>query len=356
MRNYMESDREMERQMEYRRRKQLKKLQRNIFYAVLGMTLVLYGMRIRQLGVSLTKVQTTLKQIEALQQKAAESSSDEVDTFGEQQAGGQQTADFISSIQAMRLDKPIKRTREEAVRRLEELGQSNPVIAQIGQNSSLYPENMLTALANNPEMADFAAGYLEKDKVATGGLTEEEKRQDFPLFLQWDPRWGYASYGVDSNIGLSGCGPTCMSMVLYYLTGDETLTPDRIADYAMENGYYVEGTGTAWALMQDMPGLYGVRVIEPDMSEYGFRNALSKGRVLICAMGAGDFTAAGHFIVIYGYDQNGFMVNDSNCVARSQKRWTFEEIRGQIKMVWAYEPRGNQIEEEQVITFVDFAG
>ena len=31
MRNYMESDREMERQMEYRRRKQLKKLQRNIF-------------------------------------------------------------------------------------------------------------------------------------------------------------------------------------------------------------------------------------------------------------------------------------------------------------------------------------
>lgn len=356
MRNYMESDREMERQMEYRRRKQLKKLQRNIFYAVLGMTLVLYGMRIRQLGVSLTKVQTTLKQIEALQQKAAESSSDAVDTFGEQQAGGQLTADFISSIQAVHLDRPIKRTREEAVQRLKELGQSNPVIAQIGQNSSLYPENMLTALANNPEMADFAAGYLEKDKVATGGLTEEEKRQDFPLFLQWDPRWGYASYGVDSNIGLSGCGPTCMSMVLYYLTGDETLTPDRIADYAMENGYYVEGTGTAWALMQDMPGLYGVRVIEPDMSEYGFRNALSKGRVLICAMGAGDFTAAGHFIVIYGYDQDGFMVNDSNCVARSQKRWTFEEIRGQIKMVWAYEPRGNQIEEEQVITFVDFAG
>ena len=124
----------------------------------------------------------------------------------------------------------------------------------------------------------------------------------------------------------------------------------------MKNGYYVEGTGTAWALMQDVPGLYGVRVIEPEISEYAFRNALSKGRVLICAMSAGDFTAAGHFIVIYGYDQNGFMVNDSNCVARSQKRWTFEEIRGQIKMVWAYEPRGKQIEEEQVITFVDFAG
>ena len=354
----MENDREMERQMEYRRRKQLKKLQRNIFFIILGMILALYGIRIRQLGVSLTKVQTTLKQIEVLQQKATEngSSSDAEDIFGERQAGGQQTADFISSIKAVHLDKPIKRTREEAVKRLEELGQSNPVIAQIGRNSSLYPENMLTALANNPEMADFAAGYLERDKVAAGELTEEEKRQDFPLFLQWDPRWGYASYGIDSNIGLSGCGPTCMSMVLYYLTRDETLTPDRIANHAMENGYYVEGTGTAWALMQDMPGLYGVRVSEPEVSEFGFRNALSKGRVLICAMGAGDFTAAGHFIVIYGYDQDGFMVNDSNCVSRSKKRWTFDEIRGQIKMVWAYEPQKKQFEEEQVITFVDYAG
>ncbi len=158
----MENDREMERQMEYRRRKQLKKLQRNIFFIILGMILALYGIRIRQLGVSLTKVQTTLKQIEVLQQKATEngSSSDAEDIFGERQAGGQQTADFISSIKAVHLDKPIKRTREEAVKRLEELGQSNPVIAQIGRNSSLYPENMLTALANNPEMADFAAGYL----------------------------------------------------------------------------------------------------------------------------------------------------------------------------------------------------
>ena len=59
----MENDREMERQMEYRRRKQLKKLQRNIFFIILGMILALYGIRIRQLGVSLTKVQTTLKQI-----------------------------------------------------------------------------------------------------------------------------------------------------------------------------------------------------------------------------------------------------------------------------------------------------
>lgn len=363
MRNYTENSRRAERQMEYRRRKQMRKLQRNLFLLVLGMILAFFALRIRELSAHLVEVQTTLKQIEALQQKAVETINgyDNTDADGEQQitgqhTSGQQFADYVNSVPSVKPDRPVKRTREEAVRRLEELGQTEPVIAEISRNSSFYPENLLTALANNPEMAEFAAGYLEKAKTAAGGLTEKEKKQSFPLFLQWDPRWGYASYGVDSNIGLSGCGPTCLSMVLYYLTGDETLTPDRVAAYAMDNGYYVEGTGTAWALMQDVPGLYGVRVGETEMSEYAFRDALSKGRVLICAMSAGDFTAAGHFIVIYGYEQGGFMVNDPNCVARSRLRWDFDEIRGQIKMVWSYELRGKQPEEEKAVTFVDFAG
>ena len=42
---------------------------------------------------------------------------------------------------------------------------------------------------------------------------------------------------------------------------------------------------------------------------------LDAGRFLICAMKKGDFTAAGHFIVVYGYDESGFLVNDPNCVA-----------------------------------------
>lgn len=345
--------RRIEKQAEYRKRKRLK---RKMFFAILVLILVIFALRLRELGVCLTEVQEALKRIEALQQRESENdaAADAEETGAVQ---GQATADYISRIERIDVGKPIKRTREEAVQRLKELGQTNPVIAKISQDSSLYPENMLTALANNPEMAEFVSGYMNSNKAAVGGLTESEKKEEFPLFLQWDPRWGYVSYGKDSNIGLSGCGPTCMSMVLYYLTGNETLTPDKIADYAMANGYYVEGTGTAWALMKDVPGLYGIKVTEPEMSEYTWREALGRGRILICAMGAGDFTAAGHFIVIYGYDEGGFMVNDPNCVARSRKRWGFDEIRRQARMVWAYELRGEtQPEDEQVITFVDFAG
>lgn len=205
------------------------------------------------------------------------------------------------------------------------------------QNSGLYPERLLEALANNPEMADFVVRYLEEHEP--GGLTESEKQEDFPLFLQWDPRWGYASYGKNSCIAVSGCGPTCLSMVLYYLTGNEELTPDVIGDYSMENGYYLPGTGTLWALFEDTAPLYGVYVSQPDPSEWEMKAALDGGAVLVCSMGPGDFTAGGHFIVLYGYDEDGFLINDPNCVARSRVSWSYEQLRRQMKHLWVFETK-----------------
>ena len=283
---------------------------------------------IRDIKVELEEMRTALKRIEVLQYGRIETSV---------KAGPQEETDYVSSIAIMNVEKPVQRTLAETIQRLEELGKENPDIAAIYRNSSQYPEAMLTALANNPEMEDFVAGYLDGNEYTAGGLTELEKEQECPLLLQWDPRWGYEPYGGDSCIGLAGCGPTCLSMILYYLTRDETLTPDRIAAYSMENGYYVNGTGTAWGLMEDFPEMYGIKAVEPRMTERAEKAALDKGKILVCAMGQGDFTVSGHFIVIYGYDDGGFWVNDPNCVARSRREWTFEEIEDQIKKIWAYE-------------------
>lgn len=278
----------------------------------------------REIDGQLKQMQVVLKRIELPQYESLDVMEK---TVGE--------ADYVNSIGIMNVERPEQRTWTQTLARLDSLGRSNPVIARISEENNRYPGRMLTALANNPEMADYVAGYLRGGGNLSGGLTEAEKKQTFPLLLQWDPRWGYQPYGKDSYIGVSGCGPTCLSMVLYYLTGDESLTPDRIADYAAENSYYVEGAGTAWALMKDFPRFYGIRVTQPEIAENVLKTELDEGHMLICAMSEGEFTTAGHFIVIYGYDDAGFKVNDPNCVARSRKRWRFDEIKWQIKSVWA---------------------
>nr|WP_300680087.1 C39 family peptidase [uncultured Acetatifactor sp.] len=249
--------------------------------------------------------------------------------------------DYVSMCGLPQVDKPVKRTNREVLDRLEELAEDSELIDEIFRGHEQYSDDMLKALANNPEMADFVRNSLEaKAKVNNAKLSVLEKGQEFPLFLQWDPRWGYAEYG-ENNIGLSGCGPTCVSMALYYLLGDESITPDKVAEYSMENGYYVMGTGTAWALLEAMPAEYGIKVTQPSKTEQNMKNELDAGGVIICSMKAGDFTDGGHFVVIYGYDEDGFLINDSNCVARSRQKWPYSALKKQLKNIWVYHKAQN---------------
>lgn len=249
---------------------------------------------------------------------------------------GTQMEDYPAYCGLSHVEKPVERSKKEILKCLENLSETDDRFNIILENYKQYPEEMLESLANNPEMADFVVNYFSKEGTSGGGLTDHEKSQEYPLFLQWDPRWGYASYGDDNVIGMAGCGPTSLSMVLYYLTGDETITPDKVAEYSMENGYYASGKGTAWALMEDYPAIYDITSYQLPLDECIMKRELDQGHFLILAMRKGDFTLEGHFIVVYGYDEEGFLVNDPNCVARSRKSWSFDELQGQVNNIWSF--------------------
>lgn len=217
---------------------------------------------------------------------------------------------------------------------VEDMGKTD-TYKEIFENSELYPKTMLEALEKNPEIQDFVKNYPDSEPVVQGGISDEEKAAEHPLFLQWDARWGYAPYG-DDNIGLSGCGPACLSMVIFSLTRNESATPDAIASYSMDMGYYEYGAGTSWNLMTDAATQYGVMAEGLALSESIMKEHLDNGHMIICSMGPGDFTTTGHFIVIYGYDQDGFLVNDPYSRIRSNKTWDYDIISGQIRGMWVY--------------------
>ena len=66
-------------------------------------------------------------------------------------------------------------------------------------------------------------------------------------------------------------------------------------------------------------------------------SALQSGMPVICAVGPGDFTSTGHFIVLTGVDGNGkVIVNDPNSRENSKKTWDVETLMSQIRNLWGY--------------------
>lgn len=197
-----------------------------------------------------------------------------------------------------------------------------------------YPQELVELLEKNEETFDFVQGYPKRGDYMGKeiDLTGEYKAGKVPLLMQWDQRWGYDSYG-DDMIGLAGCGPTCMTMAYLYLTGDTEMNPRRMAEYAYNQGYYTE-VGTSWSFFTEGAAGLGLDGRELPLSEGSMKGALDEGALIVCSMGPGDFTTAGHFILLRGYDEGGFYVNDPNRQGNSQKQWSFEKLSPQIKCLW----------------------
>lgn len=244
-------------------------------------------------------------------------------------------ASGISIAEKGKLTAPVAREGDELKAQLARMAKADSAYKDIYENYDKYPEELLSALCNNPEMLSYVQGYLDAEPVATGGFTQEELDADFPLLIQWDKRWGYASYG-SSNIAISGCAPTCLSMVVLALTGNPDATPDQVAAYAESAGYYQAGTGTSWSLMTEGCEHFGIHGTELSLDESVIRRHLQNGEPIICSMRPGDFTTSGHFIVLMGEADGRIRVCDPNSRERSEVLWDYQTLEPQIKNLWAF--------------------
>ena len=200
------------------------------------------------------------------------------------------------------------------------------------------PNSLLGLLKKNPEAKEFVLRYPEyHDLTPDRNLAAEiEEVAGIPLLLQWDERWGYEQYG-DDFIALNGCGPTCLSMVYCGLSKDDSWNPFEVAKMADEVGYYVNGTGSSWELMESGAEKIGLTVHSVIFDSAHVKGELEEGRPIICAMRPGDFTTSGHFIVLAGIAEDGnVIVRDPNSIIRSEKTWQLEELMPQIKNLWSY--------------------
>lgn len=219
--------------------------------------------------------------------------------------------------------------------KLAAMAQTDGKVRQVLEQADQYPEDLLELLANNEETADFVLDYTEKKDDAPAENIGDITSGEIPLLLQWDERWGYAQYG-DNMIAINGCGPTVVAMVAAGLTGDNTITPYRVAQYAEEQGYYTGESGTSWELMTAGAEHFGVQGQELGLSENGILSELESGHPIVCSMRPGDFTTTGHFIVLTGVEDGKIRVNDPNSRQRSEELWDYDKLEYQINNLWAF--------------------
>ncbi|MCQ2482453.1 MAG: C39 family peptidase [Clostridia bacterium] len=214
----------------------------------------------------------------------------------------------------------------------------NAKIRYINDNPDLFTPDLSELITRNPETLDYVYNYPTAHlKEYDVDISEDVEiaNGDIPYFSQYDARWGYNEYGT-GLVGYTGCGPTALSMVVVYLTGDESFSPDFIAYYAIENDYCIPGNGTAWDLMSEGCEAFGVYSYSLLNEEEEMKNALDNNNPIICIMGPGDFTSEGHFIVISGYCEDGFIIKDSFSEERTNKIWSYNELSYQIEDMWAF--------------------
>lgn len=202
-------------------------------------------------------------------------------------------------------------------------------------NSTQYPKQLQELALKNEEALEFVYDYpTEHVKEHTIDLTEEASMDSVPLFVQWDKRWGYEKYS-GNFFAASGCGPTTLSMVVVYLTHNKDASPIAVAKYSKEAGYSVDGSGSSWTLISEGCRHYGVKAKTVALDESRMKAELDAGHPIVVNVGPGDFTDTGHFMVITGYDDEGFSINDPNSIEKSGKRWLFKNISSQIRAVWS---------------------
>lgn len=195
---------------------------------------------------------------------------------------------------------------------------------------------LLKLAAVEPEAVPFVRGVPDAYPADAGQACDVPAAGKVPRLYQWDPRWGSTVYS-STAFALTGCCPTSLSMVYQGLTGKGDLSPYDMGQRAREGGYETEFDGTDASFLVYEADSLGLSCEELGVDADALRETLSAGHVVICNVGPGDFTEAGHFFVITGLNDDGTLaINDPYSAERSNRAWDIDKVLAQTMALYAY--------------------
>ena len=160
-----------------------------------------------------------------------------------------------------------------------------------------------------------------------------EGKMDIPQDYQFLYKKPVATFfGEEKSVNTSGCGAASSSMVIRYLTGKEGYDPHTLFEWAYNNGQYF-GYGLAESTLSDFLSLAGVESSWIKPSVPLVTQALKEGYPVIALALEGYFTTEGHYIVLSGITDDGYVyINDPNNSTISRYTFSLDEVCRQSKV------------------------
>lgn len=158
------------------------------------------------------------------------------------------------------------------------------------------------------------------------------------VFRQTDSRWKDKAYGKGpdgktATLGTAGCGILSYVNAVYYMTGN-MIEPSFLADWSVQNGYRINGVGTAYGLYKafadNCGAKYGFRYIRSAANMKDIQGDLQNGKTAILGV-------KGHLIACVKYENGKYLILDSYPSSgrgtQSGYRWLTEtQFTGKLKV------------------------
>ncbi|MGN1137307.1 MAG: C39 family peptidase [Oscillospiraceae bacterium] len=236
-----------------------------------------------------------------------------------------------------------KRKLHEQYGKLAEYAETDERSAYILEHVDEYPREMLDYYYMNDEFIDIVYNYIEhKDDYKSMSFTDEELNSGtIPNLYMEDYRWCYESIG-GRPIFSGGCAVVSISMISLGLSDGTYYDPVQVSRKAEEVGAsgFMGGVRNSEIgnVLNAVELQYNSYNFDPDEGGSGapdeeqMKEILDKGRPLLLNFKGETFGS--HSLVIRGYDENGFILNDPASEEKSAKTWTFDELAPEILRYW----------------------
>lgn len=255
------------------------------------------------------------------------------------------TVVILAAVALLILLIPIEKKQKlhEQYGKLADMAETDEKSAYILEHVDEIPQTLLDYYYEDENNVDFVYNYIDhKDDYKTMSFTDEELHSGtIPNFYMKDTRWAYETIG-GRYIYSGGCAVVSISMVYVGLTEDGYYDPVRVSRVAedldasgflggvrnSEIGNICEAIGLKYNSYNFDPGEGGSG--EPD--EKQMKDILDSGRPLILNLKGETFGS--HALVVRGYDETGFIINDPASPEKSARTWTFDELAPELLRYW----------------------